>query len=104
MVTVFAALIPLVLALLAAPAALLAGALKPAYAAPVGTTFAALAALAVLWGWLSGGGALDVAWVPSWNARLTVALHGLAALYALLAKRKLKSGWPGAWSLRSRTR
>jgi hypothetical protein len=52
MVDVFAALIPLVLALLAAPAALLAGALKPGYAAPVGTTFAALAVPAALWGWL----------------------------------------------------
>ena len=82
---VFAALIPLVLALLAAPAALIAGALKPAYAAPVGTTLAALAALATLWGWFSGGGTLDVAWVPSWNVRFTVALDGLAALYALLA-------------------
>ena len=81
----FAVLIPLVLALLAAPAALLAGALKPAYAAPVGTTFAALAAPATLWGWLSGGGNLDVSWVPSWNVRFTVALDGLAALYALLA-------------------
>src|SRR5688500_8970836 len=81
----FAVLIPLVLALLAAPAALLAGALKPAYAAPVGTTFAALAAPATLWGWLSGGGNLDVSWVPSWNVRFTVALDGLAAMYALLA-------------------
>src|SRR5918998_894576 len=83
-VDVFAALIPLVLALLAAPAALLAGALKPAYAAPVGTTFAALAALVTLWGWLSGGGTLDISWVPSWNVHFTVALDGLAALMALL--------------------
>jgi multicomponent Na+:H+ antiporter subunit A len=85
MMAVFAVLIPLVLALLAAPAALLAGALKPAYAAPVGTIFAALAALATLWGWLSGGGTLDTAWVPSWDLRFTVTLDGLAALYALLA-------------------
>jgi multicomponent Na+:H+ antiporter subunit A len=85
MMAVFAVLIPLVLALLAAPAALLAGALKPAYAALVGTIFAALAALATLWGWLSGGGTLDTAWVPSWDLRFTVTLDGLAALYALLA-------------------
>jgi multicomponent Na+:H+ antiporter subunit A len=84
-VAVFAVLTPLVLAFLAAPAALLAGALKPAYAAPIGTIFAALAALATLWGWLSGGGTLDIAWVPSWDLRFTVALDGLAALYALLA-------------------
>ena len=69
---VFPVLIPLILALLAAPAALLAGALKPAYAPPIGTIFAALAALATLWGWLSGGGALDIAWVPSWDVRLPI--------------------------------
>jgi multicomponent Na+:H+ antiporter subunit A len=84
-VTVFAVLTPLVLALLAAPAALLAGALKPAYVAPVGTAFAALAALVTLWGWGAGGGVVDVAWVPSWDLRFTIALDGLAALYALLA-------------------
>lgn len=47
--TALAVLLPLVLALLAAPAALLAGAIKPRYAAPVGAVFAALAALATLW-------------------------------------------------------
>ena len=82
---VFVVVMPLVLALLAAPAALLAGALKPAYASLLGTTFAAIAALATLWGWLSGGGTLSVTWVPSWGIRFTVALDGLAALYALLA-------------------
>jgi len=59
--------------------------MRPAFAAPVGTTFAALAALATLRGWLSGGGVLDTAWVPSWDLRFTVALDGFAALYALLA-------------------
>jgi multicomponent Na+:H+ antiporter subunit A len=85
MMAVFTVLTPLVLALLAAPAALLAGVLKPAYAAPVGSIFAAFAALATLWAWLSGGGTLDTAWVPSWDLRFTVTLDGLAALYALLA-------------------
>ncbi len=83
--TALAVLLPLILALLAAPSALLAGAPKPANAAPVGTTFAALVALATLWGWLSGGGSVDVPWVPSWDLRFAVALDGLATLYALLA-------------------
>ena len=42
----FTVLLPLTLALLAAPATIIVGALKPAYAAPVGTAFAALAAYA----------------------------------------------------------
>jgi multicomponent Na+:H+ antiporter subunit A len=82
---VFTVLTPLVLALLAAPAALLAGTLKPAYALPSGAAFAALAALTTLWGWSAGGGTVYVAWVPSWDLRFAVALDGLAALYALLA-------------------
>ena len=82
---VFLVLAPLILALLAAPVALLAGIVKTAWAVPVGTTFAALAAAATLWSLGSGGGTFDVAWVPSWDLRFTVELDGLAALYALLA-------------------
>jgi multicomponent Na+:H+ antiporter subunit A len=78
-------LLPLIIAVLAAPAAAIAGASKPAYAAPVGTTLAALATLATLWGWFSGGGTVDVAWVPNWGLRFTLSLDGLATLYALLA-------------------
>ena len=83
--TALPVLLPLALALLAAPAALLAGAWRSAFAAPVGAAFAALAALATLWGWMAGGGEVDVAWVPSWDLRFDLALDGLAALYALLA-------------------
>jgi len=78
-------LLPLLLALLAAPIALLAGAFEDRSAAPAGAAFAALAFGATLWGWLSGGGAVDVAWAPSWDLRLHLELDGLAALYALLA-------------------
>ena len=78
-------LLPLALALLAAPTAAFFGALRPAGAAMVGTAFCALAFGAVLWGWLSGGGVVDVAWAPSWDLRLHLELDGLAALYALLA-------------------
>ena len=78
-------LLPLALALMAAPAAALFGVARPAVAGPAGAAFAALAFGATLWGWLSGGGAVDVAWAPSWDLRLHLELDGLAALYALLA-------------------
>jgi multicomponent Na+:H+ antiporter subunit A len=78
-------LIPLILAGVSAPAAALAAAFRPALAAPVGAVFAGAAFGATLWGWLAGGGVVDLAWVPSWGARFEVALDGLAALYALLA-------------------
>ena len=61
------------------------GTARPALAAPVGAALAALAFAATLWGWLSGGGAVDVAWASSWDLRLHLELDGLAALYALLA-------------------
>ncbi|MGN6871652.1 MAG: hydrogen gas-evolving membrane-bound hydrogenase subunit E [Solirubrobacteraceae bacterium] len=41
--------------------------------------------IAILVIWLSGGGAIDVAWAPSLGLRLDFALDGLGALYALLA-------------------
>lgn len=80
-----AVLLPLGLALLSAPAAAFSGAVRPAGAATVGASFAALAFGAALWGWLSGGGTVDVAWAPSWDLRLHLEMDGLAALYALLA-------------------
>jgi multicomponent Na+:H+ antiporter subunit A len=83
--TALAVLSPLILGLLAAPAVALAGTLRPSYAAPVGTAFAALTALSVALGWSAGGGVVNVAWVPTWDLRFVVALDGLAALYALLA-------------------
>ncbi|MBI3967048.1 MAG: DUF4040 domain-containing protein [Chloroflexi bacterium] len=46
---------------------------------------AGLAFAATLWGWLAGGGSLDVPWAPSWGLHLNFALDGLAALYAFLA-------------------
>ena len=82
--TALAVLLPLVLALLAAPAALLAGTVKPCYAAPVGAVFAALAALATLWVW-GVGGTVDVPWSPTYDLRFAVELDGLAVLYALPA-------------------
>ena len=73
---VFAALIPLVLALLAAPPRYLPGPLSPRMRPRVGTTFAALAAL----GLCGGGfrvGHLGHRLVPSWNVHFMVALTGL---------------------------
>ena len=83
--TQYAVLAPLLLALFSAPAAVLAGLLRPRWAAPVGAAFAALTFLAVLFAYLRGGGAVDVAWAPTWAFRFDVVLDGLAALYALLA-------------------
>src|SRR3712207_9582050 len=51
----------------------------------MGTAFAALAALATLWGWLSGGGIVNVPWAPSWDLRFALSLDGFGALHALLA-------------------
>jgi multicomponent Na+:H+ antiporter subunit A len=41
--------------------------------------------LATLIGWYSGGGSVDVAWVPTLDLRFSLELDGLAALYSLLA-------------------
>jgi len=41
--------------------------------------------VACLFGWLSGGHAIDLAWAPTLGLRLDLALDGLGALYALLA-------------------
>ena len=56
--------------------------ITPAWAAVI---VAAVAFAGVLGGWLAGGGSIDLPWAPSWGLRLTFALDGLAALYALLA-------------------
>ena len=85
MLTALPVVLPLLLGLAAGPAAALAGSLRSAYAAPVGAAFAALAFGATLWGWLSGGGSVDAAWVPGLDVRFAASLDGLAALYALLA-------------------
>ena len=85
MLTALHVVLPLLLGLAAGPAAALAGSLRPSHAAPVGAALAALAFGATLWGWLSGGGSVDVAWVPGLDVRFAASLDGLAALYALLA-------------------
>ena len=57
-------------------------------AAAAGVAAAALAvvgAVAVLAVWRAGGAGFDVAWLPSWGARLAFRLDGLGALYGLLA-------------------
>ena len=74
-----AVLLPFVLALLAAPAALLAGAAKPRYAGPGRCGVRRAGRLGALWG--SGvGGAVDVPWSPTYDLRFAVELDGLAVL------------------------
>jgi multicomponent Na+:H+ antiporter subunit A len=46
---------------------------------------AVVAFVLVLGAWLAGGGGFDIAWLPTWDARLAFRLDGLGALYALLA-------------------
>lgn len=72
---------PLVLALLAAPASLISSWFNTRWTAPVAIAMAALSFGATLW----GGGVVDKPWAPSWGLRFTVELDGLAVLYALLA-------------------
>ncbi|CAN5619775.1 proton-conducting transporter membrane subunit [soil metagenome] len=78
-------LVPLVLALLAAPVAVLAGTVRTNLAAPAGATVTALAFGTALYGWIVGGGKVDVPWAPTLDLRFAVELDGLAALYTLLA-------------------
>jgi len=54
----------------------------PALAAVVS---AAVGFTVTLAGWLAGGGSMDLAWAPTLDLRLNLALDGLGALYALLA-------------------
>ncbi|HEX2109436.1 MAG TPA: hydrogen gas-evolving membrane-bound hydrogenase subunit E [Rubrobacteraceae bacterium] len=83
--TALAPLLPLLLALIAAPAAMLAGTLRRSLVAPVGSTFTMAAFLATVFVWYGGGGSVDFAWAPAWDLRFAISLDGLAALYALLA-------------------
>jgi multicomponent Na+:H+ antiporter subunit A len=53
-----------------------------AWAAVAGAVTGFAASLA---GWLAGGWSVDVAWAPTLDLRLDLALDGLGALYALLA-------------------
>lgn len=78
-------LLPLLIALLAAPVTAVAGARRTTWAAPTGIILTGLAFAATVWGWMAGGGTVDWAWVPSWDLRLRFTLDGLAALYTLLA-------------------
>ena len=83
--TTFWVLLPLVAALLSAPVSALAVRLRPALAAPAGAVLAAIAFVATLRGWWTGGGTIDWAWAPAWDLHFALDLDGLAVLYSLLA-------------------
>jgi multicomponent Na+:H+ antiporter subunit A len=53
--------------------------------APIAFALAVAGFVAVLVLWLGGGGELDVVWTPTLDARLSFALDGIGAVYALLA-------------------
>ena len=78
-------LLPLIIALCAAPAAAAVGAFDRRATGPAAVLFATCSFLAVLWGRAMGGGVVSFAWAPTWDLHLTVALDDLAVLYALLA-------------------
>ena len=59
---------------------------SPRGASAWAATLAAVCGFAAcLAGWLAGGVSVDVAWAPTLDLRLDLALDGLGALYALLA-------------------
>ena len=78
-------LLPLLIALCAAPAAAAVGAFNRRAAGPAAVLFATCAFLAVLWGRAMGGGVVSFPWAPTWDLYFTVALDDLGVLYALLA-------------------
>ena len=76
----------LLCAAFAAPLAVtLVGLVRPRWTPAVGVIFTAVAFLAVLWSFTQDDATFDVAWAPTWDIRFTLALDGLARLYALLA-------------------
>ena len=80
-----ALILPLVLALSAAPVVFILGRARTALAAPAAVALAAASFVTLLWAYLQGGPGLDLAWSQTLGLRLTFELDGLAALYGLLA-------------------
>src|SRR5919199_443417 len=78
-------LVPLALALGAAPVALVLGRVRPSWAAPTGGVAAVLAFVSALWAAAAGTPEVNVPWAPTLNLRLQLRLDGLALLYILLA-------------------
>ena len=78
-------LIPLLIAICAAPVAAAAGAFDRRATGPISVLLAAISCGALIWGRASGGGSVSIPWAPTWNLTLTFALDDLAVLYALLA-------------------
>ncbi|WP_434384955.1 hydrogen gas-evolving membrane-bound hydrogenase subunit E [Melittangium boletus] len=73
--------LPLVLVSLSVPLVLGVGRWRPAWAGLVGVGGAAVSLAAFARGVAEGPARLDVPWIPTWNARLTLALDGLSVLY-----------------------
>lgn len=88
MVETFTAPSPLLLlavALVSAPLTLLLGWGRPRVAAVVAVAFAGVCYLLTLAAWLGGGGAVELAWAPSWGLQATIEFDGVSAVYGLLA-------------------
>jgi multicomponent Na+:H+ antiporter subunit A len=78
------ALLPVALALAAAPLTAAVGAVRPRAAAPVAVGTASMAFVACLATWWAGSAAVDLPWAPTWGLRLRFHFDGLATLYAVL--------------------
>ena len=78
-------LLPLVVALVAAPATMLAGMFGTRMAGPVGMVFAGFAFATAVFAWSWSGGRIDIAWVPARDFHFTVNMDAFAALYTMLA-------------------
>ncbi len=88
MVETFIAPSPLLLlavALLSAPLTLLLGWGRPRLAAVAAVAFAGVCYLLTLFAWLGGGGAAELAWIPSWGLSASIEFDGISAIYGLLA-------------------
>ncbi len=78
-------LVPLLIALSAAPLAALIGTINRRATAPAAVFLAALSCGAVIWARAAGGGTFTRPWSPTWHLSFAFTLDGLAILYALLA-------------------
>ncbi|HXH84441.1 MAG TPA: hydrogen gas-evolving membrane-bound hydrogenase subunit E [Candidatus Tectomicrobia bacterium] len=76
---------PLLIALLAPALVLLVARLHRAWTGATATLLAALTFGAMVVAWLGDASPIDHPWIPSWDARLALALDALAAPWALLA-------------------
>jgi multicomponent Na+:H+ antiporter subunit A len=80
-----AALVVLIAALAAPALVVLAGTIRVRFASPAAIATTALAFALTIFSYWNGEDRIDLAWAPGWDVRFTLALDGLARMYAMLA-------------------